>query len=61
MEVHIMTQSTNIQVEVSSGSSCNDKILTFKWKLVMEVHVMIKSTNLQVEVSIGSACNDKIH
>jgi cysteine sulfinate desulfinase/cysteine desulfurase-like protein len=26
MEVNVMTKSTNLQVEVSSGSACNDKI-----------------------------------
>ena len=25
MEVHVMTKSTNLQVEVSNGSACNDK------------------------------------
>jgi hypothetical protein len=26
MEVHVMIKSTNLQVEVSNGSACNDKI-----------------------------------
>jgi cysteine sulfinate desulfinase/cysteine desulfurase-like protein len=25
MEVHVMTESTNLQVEVSNGSACNEE------------------------------------